>query len=115
MMGIAGSGHAIEAFAAPPALCAAARHGGVAHAHPAQPHGGQPQEQAQPWQGQAAQAQGEQAQAWHGQAEHGGGAQIAFGGQHGGGFAAPASHVGAEPLLTACRKAASYGLPQTAL
>ena len=110
MTGVASSGHAIEVFAAPPPLCAAARHGGVAHVHGAQPH-----VHSHPWQGHAPQAQGEQAQAWHGQAEHGGGAQIAFGGQHGGGFAAPASHVGAEPLLTACRKAASYGLPQTAL
>ena len=107
MTGVASSGHAIEAFAAAPALCAAARHGGVAHAHAAQPHGGQPHVQSQAWQGHAPQAQGEQAQAWHGQAEHGGGAQIALGGQHGSGFAAPASHVGAEPRVTAWRKAAS--------
>jgi len=57
MTGVAGSGHAIEAFAAPPALCPA-RHGEVAHAH-----AGKPQVQAQPWQGQDPQAQGEQAQA----------------------------------------------------
>jgi len=114
MTGVACSGHTIEAFAAPPPPCPPARHGGVAHAHAAQPHGGQPHVQSQPWQGQAPQAQAEQAQAWHGQAEHGGGAQIALGGQHGRSFTLVVSHVGAEPRVTAWRKAASYGLPQTA-
>ena len=55
-----------------------------------------------------------QRQAEQGQAEQGGGAQIALGGQQSSGFAAPVSHVGAEPPVTAWRKTASYGLPQTA-